>query len=57
MISAGNALAPGPGNSGKATFRWPLFPIRPWSGLIDFERFTGFQAFGSAGGNDFPPSP
>jgi hypothetical protein len=26
--------------------------IRPWSGLIDFERFTVFHASGSAGGRD-----
>jgi len=45
MISACNGLAPGPGNGGKATFRW-----RPL--IIRFERFPGFQASSSAGGHD-----
>ena len=46
MISAGNALDPGPGNRGKATFRRRPFIIR-------FERLTVFQASGSVGGHDF----
>ena len=45
MVSARKALGPGPGNRGKATFRWRTFIIR-------FERFPGFQASGSAGGHD-----
>ena len=47
MVSAGNALAPGPGTRVKATVRWcPL--------IIRFEQFTVFQASGSPGGHDFP---
>ncbi len=45
MISAGDALDPGPGNRGEAAFRRRPFIIR-------FERFTVFQASGSAGGHD-----
>jgi hypothetical protein len=46
MVSARNALGPGPGNRGKATFRWVPFIIR-------FERFPVFQPAGSAAGHDF----
>jgi hypothetical protein len=30
-----------------------LISIRPWSGLIDFERFTVFHTSTSGGGHDF----
>jgi hypothetical protein len=30
-----------------------LLSSRPWSGLIDFERFTVFHTSGSGGGHDF----
>jgi hypothetical protein len=40
---AQKVLAPGPGTQPKATFRCGAHFIRPWSGLIDFERFTVFH--------------
>ena len=41
MVSACKALAPGPGNRGKAIFRW-------WPLIFRFERLPVFQASGSA---------
>ena len=45
MVSARKALTPGPGNRGKATFRW-------WPLVFRFERFPVSQASGSARGQD-----